>query len=68
MTVGQLIETLFKFPQDSIVIMAKDPEGNGFSPLAEVTTSKYVAESTWSGELDEEDENAVDCVVLDPTN
>jgi hypothetical protein len=31
--------------------MAKDPEGNGYSPLAAVEEGMYVATSTWAGEM-----------------
>lgn len=37
-------------PGDTPVILAKDAEGNGFSPLVEAETAMYAAESTWSGE------------------
>lgn len=39
MTVSELIETLQQFDPDNIVILQKDPEGNGYSPL----------ESAWEG-------------------
>lgn len=37
-------------PGDTIVVLAKDGEGNGFSPAAEVEHAMYSADSTWSGE------------------
>jgi len=35
MTVKELKKTLEEFEDDDIVIMSKDGEGNGFSPLAD---------------------------------
>ena len=32
------------------MILRKDAEGNGHSPLAEAWESMYAAESTWSGQ------------------
>ena len=51
MTVAELIECLKQTDQDRLVIMAKDGEGNGFSPLADTGASAYRADSTWSGEI-----------------
>ena len=33
------------------VVLQKDAEGNGYSPLTELYTAAYKAESTWSGEV-----------------
>jgi hypothetical protein len=78
MTVKELIEMLKDLPQDHQVIMSKDSEGNGFSPMAEsFSRLMYVPDSTWSGEvLSEEDHKEYEnegpfvenCVVLWPTN
>lgn len=35
MTVRELIEMLKKRPQNSLVILSRDSEGNGFSPVAD---------------------------------
>ena len=52
MKVKELKKLLEKVDDDYIVIMAKDAEGNGFSPLAELGDSYcYLANSTWSGEI-----------------
>lgn len=77
MTVNQLIEELRKAADaglgDAIVIMQKDAEGNGYSPLYDVEADAvYVAESTWSGDCplpeDQEEGVGVPCVILGPTN
>jgi predicted RNA-binding protein with PUA domain len=84
MTVRELIEALKAIPnQDRIVVMSKDGEGNGFSPLADIGEESYAAESTWHGttgiealtpELEERgfsEEDVVKgepCLTLWPTN
>jgi hypothetical protein len=53
MTLDELRAQLAKLdhlPGDTIVVLAEDAEGNGFSPLAEVEEAMYLAESTYSGE------------------
>ena len=49
-TVGDLIDYLATQPRDRKVVMSKDAEGNGFSPLADASEGMYAADSTWSGE------------------
>lgn len=57
MTLLQLHEKLSKMiedgvPVDTIVIVQKDSEGNGYSPLAEVDADAvYKAATTWHGEV-----------------
>lgn len=50
-TVGELIDYLSTQPRDRLVVLSKDAEGNGHSPLAEVEETMYLAESTWAGEV-----------------
>jgi hypothetical protein len=86
MTLAELRAQLaaLDLPDDTIVVLAKDAEGNGFSPAAEVEHAMYLAESTWSGgryltedqrqaETDPDDwseapDDAVPAVFLWPTN
>ena len=49
MKVKDLITKLQEQDQDAVVIMQKDSEGNGYSPLYEVDDGHYQADSTWSG-------------------
>jgi hypothetical protein len=49
-TVGELADYLATQPRDRRVILRKDGEGNGHSPLAEAWESMYAADSTWSGD------------------
>lgn len=58
---------------DMKVIMAKDGEGNCYSPLADLGLDKYIADSTWSGELIHPDDvpdypEAEDVIALWPVN
>lgn len=83
-TVGDLIDYLMTQPRDRLVVMSKDAEGNGYSPLADADEAMYEADSTWSGdvyntpeqlagmrgadEYPEAPDDAVRVVVLGPTN
>lgn len=49
MNVGELREFLRKYPDDMPVIMEKDAEGNGYSPLYDAREGMYITESAWSG-------------------
>jgi len=52
MTVKDLIKQLKKLPQDSIVILQKDAEGNGYSPLSYACPDAvYQTDSIWSGQV-----------------
>ena len=56
MKVKQLIELLKHFDGNLQVILAKDGEGNGYSPAYSVDVCGYAAENSWSGEICNEDE------------
>jgi hypothetical protein len=61
MKVSELIEALQEMDPDMEVIMQKDGEGNGYSPLSGADPDGiYVAESTWSGEVYDASWTAVD--------
>lgn len=51
MTVAELIKELKKLPPKTLVVQSKDSEGNGFSPVADVSLGRYEAESTWNGQF-----------------
>lgn len=70
MTVGELINYLSTRPRDQLVVLAKDREGNEYSPLDEAGDAYYFADTTWSGEVmaEDPDEVAVPAVVLGPVN
>jgi hypothetical protein len=72
-SVAKLRELLADEPDDALVVMSKDAEGNGFSPFLEIGSGEhYVADSSYSGELREEEydpaedgpDGAVPCIVL----
>lgn len=61
MIVSELIELLQKADPNSKVILEKDAEGNGYSPLSEVNLSMcYLPESEWSGQVFDPDWTAVE--------
>lgn len=77
MKVKELAELLTGLDPEAEVVMSRDAEGNGHSPLADYSDQyHYVPESTWHGWLwghedeegDEKPEGAIKCVVLWPTN
>lgn len=52
MTVRELVEQLQKMDPDRLVVVQKDAEGNGYSPLEGADdNAAYTAETTWSGEV-----------------
>ncbi len=82
LTVGELIAALKDEDPATPVILQKDAEGNGFSPLEGGDPGMYAAETTWSGEFydlpkenpedheldDEPPSDAVRAFVLYPVN
>lgn len=75
MTLAQLrayLAELNPLPDDTLVIIAKDSEGSGYSPLDEAEIAIYHAETEYSGEhyptQDPRPDNAVPAVFLWPTN
>jgi hypothetical protein len=53
MTLAELrrqLGELGHLPDETLVVLAKDAEGNHFSPFYEVDRGMYLAETTWSGE------------------
>lgn len=84
MTLAELRAALaaLNLPDDTPVILARDAEGNGYSPVAQADDAMYEAESTYSGQLyaspemraaepdewDEAPDSAVRAIFLWPTN
>lgn len=71
MTVSALIKLLQAQDPKRIVVMSCDAEGNAHSPLADLVTMRYDAETTWSGTIhseDEDDSPGKPALVLYPTN
>jgi hypothetical protein len=61
-TIDELRKQLdaLEVPGGTLVILAKDAEGNDFSPACEAEVSMYAADTTWSGDryMTEEDRQA----------
>ncbi len=80
MTVRELIKSLAELDPNAYVVLQKDCEGNGYSPLDTLRAGKYKPENTWSGEVPHPDDlengeydkkdiaKMLNCVVLEPTN
>lgn len=53
MKVKELKTLLADLPDDMTVVMSKDGEGNGYSPLSQVDGDNqvYIPDSTYSGEI-----------------
>jgi len=70
MTTHELAKALLEQPNVK-VILARDGEGNGFSPCSSICNAKYVPKSKCRGEILSEDDdaeydNVEDVVVLWP--
>jgi hypothetical protein len=72
MTVTELIKVLSDLPGDALVVLSKDAEDNGFSPLSEATRERYESETAWYGEIlhpkESDPDDGVSAVVLWPVN
>lgn len=75
-TVARLMANLATFPPGAIVVLAKDAEGNHYSPVEDagrsVSEGAYEAATTWYGTFYEgvggKPPHTVDAVCLWPTN
>lgn len=66
MTVKELKKELENLPDDMEVILQKDSEGNGYSPLSGVDAAVvYVPDSTWSGDVYSVEEWSADDACMD---
>jgi len=61
-TVGELLDYLAAQPRDRKIVLRKDAEGNGHSPLADAWEGIYEADSTYSGEVYPTDEDVAEWV------
>ena len=57
---NELIRKLQTIPGNPRIILSKDGEGNGFSPLDEITLGFYQEHSTWSGDFTDIPEGCVE--------
>lgn len=71
-TVHDLIAYLQTLNQDALVVMSKDSEGNGYSPLRTVDEDRYINDTSYSGYVLHGDTDTANesraCVALWPVN
>ena len=79
-TVVDLIEKLSKLDPTAYVVLQRDSEGNGYSPMAGIEAAKYRPKNTYRGEVPHPDDikngeyeeediaKMLDCVVIFPIN
>jgi len=65
MNVKELINYLKGFDPETEIVLQKDSEGNGYSPLAGADEGYYVPDSTWSGDFYDLHFSADDCCMDD---
>lgn len=51
MTVKELVEILHTFQPDRLVVLSRDEEGTGYSPLADVSPAAYRVQQKMAGEV-----------------
>lgn len=69
MKIKDLIHSLSSLNPELEVILQKDSEGNGYSPLDGYACGTYAANNDWSGEFSEEEQDdSIHAVVLYPIN
>ena len=71
MNVGDLKKDLENFPDDMQVVLSRDVEGNGYSPLAFVGEGIYEPYNTYSGEfysLEDTDDDGERVIAFWPVN
>lgn len=69
MRVKDLIKSLQTMPEDMLVVLSKDSEGNHFSPLADdFSKGYYKKNNAWSGEFSLEEKKGVKALCFWPVN
>ena len=79
MKVKELIKQLRKFDPKATVVLSRDAEGNGYSPVADLEVGFYTAETSWCGDflskalIEEETyeidtSNAIEAIAIWPIN
>jgi len=62
---------LAALPDDALMIVVKDAEGNAVSPLSSLAAARYMPLSTWTGELvrdEDADPTDLHVITLEPVN
>jgi len=66
MTVKELKEAIANLPDEMEVVLQKDREGNGYSPLSYIDSDAvYIPNNTWSGDVYSMDWTADDACMTD---
>jgi hypothetical protein len=66
MTVKKLKEAIVNLPDEMEVVLQKDAEGNGYSPLSGADPDAvYISETTWYGDVYSMDCTADDACMTD---
>lgn len=66
MKVKELKELILNLPDEMEVVLQKDAEGNGYSPLSGADSNVvYVAETTWYGDIYSMEWSAEDACMSD---
>lgn len=71
MTVQQLKVLLANCPDEWEVVLSRDSEGNGYSPLSGIGEGHYAPDTTWCGEFlshPEDNPPPFNAIALWPTN
>ena len=69
LTVGDLREQIADLPDSLIIVLAKDAEGNDYSPLGCMGTNRYRPHNSWSGNVSKHPhKDSVPALVLEPIN
>jgi hypothetical protein len=73
MRVGELKKLLADYSDDQMIVIAKDAEGNMFSPLAGISEGCYLPEAPYYGYMADPDDaedhdGTINVLILDPMN
>jgi hypothetical protein len=68
MTVQELIVALKMTDQKAEVIMSKDGEGNGFSPLSSFSKDRYTPDPKMPWSVEPDRSGSRKCLIFWPTN
>lgn len=68
MTVKDLREILDTLDPELEIVLQKDSEGNGYSPLYKFYEGHYTPYNTWSGEFSCEEATGIPAICLVPAN
>ena len=68
MTVRELIVALKMTDQKAEVVMSRDGEGNGFSPLSSISKDRYTPDPKMPWAIEPDQDGPRKCLIFWPTN